>query len=173
MLSLALLRHAKSSWEENALNDFDRPLSERGLKSAPRAGKALLGFGFRPTLVLCSTAQRTRETLDLCLPVLVQHGNPPQVRYDDRLYLASSTTILEVIRDAGGASPSLLVVGHNPGRHHAAVTLAGSGEAGLIQALNDKMPTAAVALMSFARQRWRDIRSRDGNLVAYWTPKGA
>ena len=59
------------------------------------------------------------------------------------------------------------------GVHNAAVTLAGSGEAGLIQALNDKMPTAAVALMSFARQRWRDIRSRDGNLVAYWTPKGA
>ena len=70
MLTLALLRHAKSSWDNPALSDFDRPLNSRGQKNAPEAGMALRELGFKPDLILCSPSKRTRETLDLALPQL-------------------------------------------------------------------------------------------------------
>jgi phosphohistidine phosphatase len=70
MLTLSLLRHAKSSWKNPTLPDHDRPLNSRGKAQAPMVGKAMAKRGLNPDLVLCSTARRTRDTLDLVLPEL-------------------------------------------------------------------------------------------------------
>lgn len=170
MLTLALLRHAKSSWADPAEDDFDRALNERGIRTAPEAGAALATLGFVPELILCSTAKRTRETLDLALPAMpLDHA--PKIQLDDRLYLASATTIVEVIRDMPAAHMNLLVIGHNPGLHEVALMLAGSGDTGRLETLHDKFPTSAIALLKFERARWRDIRAGDGRLEAFWLPK--
>lgn len=171
MLTLALLRHAKSSWDDPAEDDFDRGLNARGKSAAPEAGKVIAGLCFVPSLILCSSARRTRETLDLALPALKASGAEPQVVFDDKLYLASQVTLLEIVRDIAEAHTRVLVIGHNPGLHALAMLLAGHGEATAIEALSDRFPTCALALMTFGRERWRDVRPREGTLEAFWTPK--
>ena len=83
MLTLSLLRHAKSSWKDTSLPDLDRPLATRGMVEAPLMGKAMAKHGLDPDLVLCSTARRTRDTLELVLPQL---KTEPKVIYEDGLY---------------------------------------------------------------------------------------
>jgi phosphohistidine phosphatase len=170
MLTLALLRHAKSSWDDPADDDFARPLNTRGLANAPVAGKTLATLGFNPDLVVCSPAQRTRQTLDLALPAMAME-TMPEVKHDDRVYLASPSTLIEVVRDIPADYKRVLVIGHNPGLHELAVTLAGAGEIGLIEALQDRFATSAIALLTFTRSRWRDIRAGDGRLEAFVTVK--
>ena len=70
MLTLSLLRHAKSSWNNPSLADRDRPLAIRGVADAPLMGRAMTERGIDPDLVLCSSARRTRDTLALVLPEL-------------------------------------------------------------------------------------------------------
>ncbi|MEQ1718319.1 MAG: histidine phosphatase family protein [Hyphomicrobium sp.] len=170
MLTLALLRHAKSSWDDPADDDFARPLNARGLATAPLAGRALAGLGVKPSLVVCSPAKRTRETLDLALAAMGL-DTQPTIMLDDRLYLASATTLIEVVRDSPKEHACVLLIGHNPGLHDTAVTLAGAGETALIETLQNRFPTAALAVLTFGRTRWRDIRTGDGRLDAFVTVK--
>ena len=94
MLTLSLLRHAKSSWDDASLNDFDRPLSERGENAAPRVGAYMAAQGLAPEFVLCSPAVRARQTLDLVLPHL---AGGPTVVYEDSFYLAAPSVLLATI----------------------------------------------------------------------------
>ncbi|MHA1180671.1 MAG: SixA phosphatase family protein, partial [Alphaproteobacteria bacterium] len=96
MLTLSLLRHAKSSWDEPGLSDHERPLAKRGQKAAPKVGAALAGMGVQPDLVLCSSAARTRETLSLVLQKFP--APPPQVVYEESIYMATPAALLMRIR---------------------------------------------------------------------------
>src|SRR5436190_18664812 len=98
MLTLSLLRHAKSSWDDASLKDFDRPLSERGESAAPRMGAYMAAQGLAPELVLCSPAVRARQTLDLVLPRL---AGGPTVVYEDAFYLATSSVLIARVRKIG------------------------------------------------------------------------
>lgn len=170
MLTLALFRHAKSSWDTPTQDDFDRPLNERGLKAAPVAGAALAKAAVKPSLVLCSSAARTRETLKLAQPFI---GLPKdaEIIFDDKLYLASPVTLMEAVRDIPAAHSSVLLVGHNPGLHALAATLAGKGANAALESLNLRYPTAALAVLKIDRAKWRDVRPGDGKLELFWTPK--
>ena len=95
MLTLSLLRHAKSSWEDGSLKDFERPLAKRGESAAPRMGAFMAERGLAPQLILCSPAVRARQTLDLVLPHL---AGDPSVLYEDRLYLAAPSALLARLR---------------------------------------------------------------------------
>ncbi|MEM9795435.1 MAG: histidine phosphatase family protein [Pseudomonadota bacterium] len=111
-MKLILLRHAKSSWSDPWQDDHDRPLNDRGRRDAPRIGGWLRAKGHLPSLTLCSTATRTRETLaTLALP---PHGT----RFRDDLYHAAPATILTLARAQSTAC--LLIIGHNPGIAEAA-----------------------------------------------------
>jgi phosphohistidine phosphatase len=113
MLTLSLLRHAKSSWADSRLKDIDRPLNERGEKDAPRMGGHLARQGLVPDLVLCSPAVRTRQTLALVLP----HLKPsPEIVYDDALYPGTPPAILKRLRNVAAEVRHAMIVGHNPGR---------------------------------------------------------
>src|SRR5262249_40055524 len=112
MLTLSLLRHATSSWTDARLRDCERPLNERGGKSAPCMGACMARRGLVPDLVLCSTAVRARQTLDLALPYF--HGAPAVV-YEDALYLASPATLLKLIRAVSADMRHVMVIGHDPG----------------------------------------------------------
>jgi phosphohistidine phosphatase len=173
MLTLTLLRHAKSSWDE-PLDDFDRPLAPRGEKAAPQAGAALAAKGLRPDLVLCSGAVRARETLARVLPAL---GLPaPDVIYDDALYMAAPATLLSRLRGItaafkGETPRHVLLVGHNPGLEELALLLVGAGPREDRARLATKFPTAAFATITFPVESWSEVAAGSGRLEQFITPK--
>src|SRR6476661_2151495 len=98
MLTLSLLRHAKSSWKDPALPDHDRPLNTKGKAEAPVMGKEIAKHALDPDLVLCSTARRTRDTLELVLPELKAE---PKIIYEDGLYHGTSAEMLGILHEVG------------------------------------------------------------------------
>jgi phosphohistidine phosphatase len=165
--TLLLLRHAKSSWDAPQLDDRDRPLAPRGVKAATRMAVYLASEGLRPDLVLCSPARRTRETLELLGPAL-QHG--PDVRLDDRLYGADVGDLLSVLRGVEPATGTVLVVGHNPGLHDVAVTLAGDGDADAMAELRTKLPTAALVVLEIVAP-WPRVAAGGARLTRFVLPR--
>lgn len=167
MLTLSLFRHAKSSWDNPALEDFDRPLSPRGLKSAPLMAAFMREHSVYPDLVLCSPARRTRDTLALVSNAI----RAPRTLYPAELYLSAPETILGYIRGVEQQVHYLMLVGHNPGLQSLAVNLIGSGDKEAFRALAAKFPTAGLAIITFDADAWRNIRSASGHLALFMTPK--
>lgn len=110
MKRLYLLRHAKSSWDNPELSDFDRPLNSRGIEEAKKIGEYMAKKKYIPNCIISSTAVRTRETIDLVLKNLDYKG---EVEYKDSLYLLTAEEIFREMRNYN--CDSLLIVGHNPG----------------------------------------------------------
>ncbi|RUU81093.1 histidine phosphatase family protein, partial [Mesorhizobium sp. M7A.F.Ca.MR.362.00.0.0] len=109
MKQLLLLRHAKSSWDDPDLDDFDRPLAERGVKAARSIGRELAARGWLPDLALVSPALRTRDTWRL---VAAELPVQPRIAFVEALYDASAADILSQIGQTDASSGSLLVIGH-------------------------------------------------------------
>lgn len=168
MLTLSLLRHAKSSWDDSSLGDFERPLARRGETAAPRMGEFMARQGLAPDLVLCSSAVRARQTLDLVLPRLADR---PQVVYEDSFYLAAPSVMLARVRKVDARVRHVLVVGHDPGMQGLALELAGEGDPKLLQALGAKFPTAGLAVIRFKARSWAKIGCGTGRLELFATPK--
>lgn len=167
MLSLALLRHAKSSWDAKDIDDFDRALNNRGRAAAPVMGAVLKQLHFAPERILCSPAKRTRETLSLISPFV----KDAEVTFDDQLYLTSPETLYARLKAVPVGTKRVLMIGHNPGMHGLALMLAGTGDAKSISRLEDKFPTAALATFTFPQVTWRDLTPASGHLEAFITPR--
>jgi phosphohistidine phosphatase len=168
MLTLILLRHAKSSWDDPHIDDFQRPLAPRGIIAAPVMGAWLSAHGPRPNLILCSSAVRTRATLDLILPSL--GDTPPPIAYEDALYMASASDLLARIRQIPARIPTVLMLGHNPGFHDLANALAVSGSIDDRAALAAKYPTAGLAVLTFEVPSWARVAPATGHLAHFVTP---
>lgn len=169
MLTLSLLRHAKSSWSDPELDDHERPLAKRGAKAIPALAKFVRQEKLRPSLVLCSDAIRTRATLALLLAEL---GPPaPHVIFDDALYLASPDAIRTELGRVEGSYTHVLVVGHNPGLHALALELVGEGDRKMLAMLAREFPTGALAVISFDATSWKDLKSASGHLEHFTTPR--
>ena len=168
MLTLSLLRHAKSSWNNPALPDRDRQLATRGVTDAPLMGKAMAARGIDPELVLCSSARRTRDTLALVLPELRVE---PKVVYEDALYHASPETMLEMLGAVGPGATRVMLVGHNPELQAFALDLVGSGPKHLRDRLREKYPTAGLAVINFASGLWKSVTINSGSLSLFLAPK--
>jgi phosphohistidine phosphatase len=168
MLTLSLLRHAKSSWNNPALPDQDRPLATRGVTDAPLMGRAIAERGIDPDLVLCSPARRTRDTLALVLPELKVE---PEVVYRDELYHPSPAEMLEILRDAPPSASRLLIVGHNPEIQAFALDLVGSGPKHYRDRLEEKFPTAGLAVINFTSGTWKGVTVNSGSLNLFLSPK--
>jgi len=166
MRRLMLLRHAKSDWPAG-MADLDRPLAPRGREAAPRMGAYLAEEGLLPDLVLVSPARRTQETFDLVAP----HVGDPDSRTEPRIYEAPAERLLEVVRETPGAVRTLLLVGHNPGSEDLARRLVGHGDRYAFARLNQKYPTAGLAVIDFAVEEWREVAPRGGRLDRFVTPK--
>ena len=160
MLTLSLLRHAKSSWKNPSLPDRERPLSTRGVADAPVMGRAMTERGIDPELVLCSSARRTVDTLALVLPELKVE---PKVLYEDALYHASPAEMLDMLRGLQPGSRHVMIVGHNPGLEELVLQLTGERQ---------DLPTAALAQIVLPIDQWRDLKlSTRGTLLGHWRPK--
>lgn len=168
MKRLLLLRHAKSSWAAPGTDDHERPLNKRGEKSAERIGAWLREHRVTPGLVLCSTARRTRQTLDGLMPF---HGATPPIELLPSLYLAGPPTILQAIREASDQATSILVIGHNPGFEQIASALARAGEPEAMARLAVKYPTGALADIRFTGNRWKAVAPGQGRLMAFVRPR--
>jgi phosphohistidine phosphatase len=168
MLTLSLLRHAKSSWDDPSLKDFDRPLSGRGKDAAPRMGAYMTARGLAPELVLCSPAVRARETVELVLPHLAVG---PTIVYEDTFYLAAPSVMLARVRKVEAKVRHVLIVGHDPGMQGLALDLAGTGDAETLQSLGRKFPTAALAVIRFKAREWSKVGPAKGRLELFATPK--
>jgi phosphohistidine phosphatase len=168
MLTLTLLRHAKSSWGDAALKDFDRPLNERGREAAPLMGALMRREGLRPDHILCSPARRTRQTLDL---VRAAHAALGQADYQERLYHATLAMLLCAVHEAPEAARHILLVGHNPGLHQLAVWLMGSGQPTKRRMLEDKMPTGALTVLTFEVSDWAGVQPGTGHLRLFARPR--
>lgn len=167
-LTLSLFRHAKSSWDAPASGDFDRPLSPRGQKAAPRMARFMSAKRVEPNLILCSTAIRARQTLDLALPYL---GGDPEIRFDDALYHASLKQLMEFVRATPNEVRHLMIIGHNPGLHALALRVAIPGSSGDRADLATKFPTAALAVFHLTATKWQDVGTRTGKLALYMVPR--
>jgi phosphohistidine phosphatase len=167
MKTLYLLRHAKSSWDDPGLDDHERPLAPRGRKAAKKLASHLRAAGVTPELVLCSPARRTRQTLDLIRAAL----GDPEIRVDEALYGASEGLLLERVQAVDPQVQSLLVLGHNPGLQAFGLELAGRGAEQVRSRLHEKMPTGALATLSFAGQGWAAVEPGSGELVDLVVPR--
>lgn len=168
MLTLSLLRHAKSNWDDAALEDFERPLAKRGENAAPRIGAYMAEHGLAPQLILCSPAVRARQTLDLMLPHL---AGGPTVVYEDNFYLAAPSVLLARLRRVDAKLDHVMIVGHDPGMQALAVDLSGEGEPEMLQAVARKFPTAALAVIRFKARAWAKAGPGSGRLELFMTPK--
>jgi len=168
MLTLCLLRHAKSSWEDASIQDFDRPLAPRGEAAAPRMAAYMAAEGIAPQLILCSPATRARQTLALVLPRL---AGTPSVEFEDGLYLASSSSLLARIRKVRANIACLMLVGHDPGMHGLAVELSGQGRPEDLNRLASKFPTAGLAVISFRSGGWSQVKPKAGRLDTFTSPR--
>ncbi|MEO8421641.1 MAG: histidine phosphatase family protein [Hyphomicrobium sp.] len=170
MLTVLLLRHAKSSWDTMSLADYDRPLAKRGQKAAPLIGAAIARLDLKPDLILCSGAARTRETLALALPAF---GAPePEVIYDDAIYMATPATLMALLRKPPGAKTPkrVMIVGHNPGLEELSEELVGGGAPDARELMAEKFPTGALAVFTFDVPHWADIAFGTGKLTHFITP---
>jgi phosphohistidine phosphatase len=168
MKTLILMRHAKSAWNDPHQKDIDRPLNGRGRKAAPQMGAWLAGAGYRPDVVLCSTAQRARETLDLVRTSLPSSVTIEPVR---ALYMAAPREMLTEVGKVPATAETVMLVGHNPGMGSLASLLAGSGDTKALGNLHGKFPTAAIAVMGFDVGRWADLAPGSGRLLAFQRPR--
>jgi phosphohistidine phosphatase len=161
--TLYLLRHAKSSWDDPTLPDPERPLAPRGRRDAKRIGKHLRRAEIRPELVLCSTSQRTRETLAAVEPSLAG----ADIEVDERLYGATGTDLLERLHEIPDNVSSVMLIGHNPALQDLALALAAPGSNR--DRIETKLVTGALATLTVPH--WRDLAPGEAELVAYVQPK--
>jgi len=163
---LFVLRHAKSSWSNAQLADHDRPLAPRGRRAAEALAAHVATIDPPPALVLCSTARRAQDTLE---PVRSRLPDSTEVLIEDDLYGAPAPLILARLRRIPDTTPSVLVVGHNPGLDDLVRSLGRDGDPGLIARVHTKFPTGALATLPFAGS-WQALGSGPATLEAFVVP---
>lgn len=160
MKTLLLLRHAKSSWADERLSDFHRPLNDRGRQDAPRMGKLLRLHDLVPDLIITSPAKRAASTVKRAADAAGYEG---EIRLAEDLYLAEPQVYVALARKVDDSIGTLMLVGHNPGIEECIGLLAGRGET---------MPTGALACFKLPIDRWQNLQETGKyELAGIWRPK--
>ena len=159
MRTLYILRHAKSSWDDASLTDFDRPLNGRGERTAPIMGKLMKREAFSPDIILSSPATRAKQTA-----MATKEGGDldGELIFDDRIYEASPNALRQVVSEIDEKHSSAMLVGHNPGMEGFIRYLTGQIE---------PMPTAALAVIDVDIDGWAEITKDRGTLRRVFRPK--
>ena len=167
MKTLTLLRHAKSGWDDPVSRDFDRPLNPRGRRAARTVALEMKARGLAFDRVMASPARRVIETLE---EVEAAFGRLDP-SYDQRLYLAPTATLLEIVRGTGDEVGRLLLAGHNPGLEQIALLLAGRDGCGMLGEIEVKYPTATVAVIELPVEHWAQAKEGTGSLTRLIRPR--
>jgi phosphohistidine phosphatase len=166
-IELVLFRHAKSSRDDPLLHDYDRPLNRRGRRATVHMAGWMSDTEYRPSLVLCSPAARTRETHDI---VRVALGKP-EVKFERDLYLASATKLLQRLKKLPAKARSVMLIGHNPGLQRLALKLSASQRTAIRARINKKFPTAAFVRFEITTDDWRDLGPETTRLLDFVRPR--
>jgi len=167
--TLGLFRHAKSDWHDQRLRDFDRPLNKRGRKGAALMGRHIRDQGLKWNQIIASPAVRVTETIDIAAEAA---GGTPPVKWDRRVYLASSATLLDLLREQEGNPDSIIMIGHNPGLEDLIFDLVpDDGSSPLRDIVEEKFPTATFAVLELDIDRWEDLSEGCGRLVHLTRPR--
>jgi phosphohistidine phosphatase len=162
---LILTRHAKSSWDDPAMPDHDRPLNARGRRAAAELGEWLHSRGYEPDQVLCSDAERTRETWARVAATPLEVT--PKVSFEGGLYHAGPDVMLAALRKATG--DCVMMIGHNPGIGAFAELLPARRPS---HPDFSRYPTAATLVMDFAVPSWGDVKPGQGSVLDFFIPAG-
>lgn len=148
-----LFRHAKSSWDDPALADFDRPLNKRGEKAAPLMGKVMRARDVCPSIIYCSPSKRTRQTAKLAMK---KAGfDEAEIVFENGLYHATTDGLTDVIKKIDDLLGEAMLIGHNPGLSELVYLLTG---------VEESFPTAALACIRLNIAHWKDVRSGCGKI---------
>ncbi len=160
MKTLLVVRHAKSSWSDAQLRDYDRPLNARGRRDGPRMGRLIADEGIVPDIIATSTARRARDTAVLMAEAA---GYTADMLGRETLYEAAPHAYIGVLRSLPDDVVTAMVVGHNPGVEQLVAGLTGEGV---------PMTTANVARIALDIDAWSDADlSGASDLVSLWRPK--
>ena len=159
MKQLFLLRHAKSSWDDSSLSDFERPLNRRGRKAAPFMGELTASRKIRPEIIVSSPAVRARQTAELFKEAAGLHC---PLRFEKQIYDASVADLRTIVSELEEEFASALLVGHQPGTGELIRFLTGE---------SPEVPTACFASISLNVDKWADVRNGSGKLGLILRPK--
>ncbi len=161
MRELFLVRHAKSSWDDPILSDFDRPLNSRGKEDAPLMGEHLKKLGIKPDLILSSPAKRAKKTAKILAAKL---GYPEEkIEWREQIYEASAQTLLYLVCQLPQGAKRVMVIGHNPGLTMLANIL---GDITI-----ENIPTAGVVGVAFDTSDWQEACRMQGHTILFEYPK--
>jgi phosphohistidine phosphatase len=164
MKNLYIVRHAKSSWEEEGLSDFDRPLNERGKRDAPAMAKRLKEKDVTPDLMLSSPAKRAFSTARRMAKVLGY--SKEKIKTDRRLYHADAEMIISVLQELKSRHNTVLLFGHNPGLTDFVNTMMSENRQYI-----DNVPTCGIVAFSLAIDEWKELKSKKGKMFLFDYPK--
>lgn len=169
MKTLTLLRHAKSSWDDPVARDFDRPLNKRGQRAAVVVGRHMRSVDMGFDHVVASPAVRIVETVE---QIETGFGSALAPAWDRRAYLASASSLLDIVHELPDGADTALLIGHNPGLEDLVLLLI-PDRAGdeLRDSVEEKFPTAALAVMTFDVDSWDAIRPGSGTLTRFTRPR--
>ena len=163
MRTLLLIRHAKSSWGNPGLRDFDRPLNERGLHDAPKMAKFLSNQGLKPELIVSSPAKRALTTALFFAEAF--NINPAEVQREPQIYEALPQEILKIISALPSELKSVALFGHNPTFTEVANQFA--SESNFIE----NVPTCGVVMINSSADRWSALYEGNTKITACYFPK--
>ena len=160
MKELVLIRHAKSSWKDINLDDFDRPLNKRGEKNAPFMAKVLKKLVKKPDLIICSSSKRTRLTLDFFIK---EFDYKNKIIFENSIYETSYENILEVIKNIDKKYKRIFLIGHNPGLNDLTNYL--------VSSFKENIPTCGILKINFDIDSWENVEKDSGELEFFKYPK--
>lgn len=160
--TILIMRHAKSSWDDSSLKDFDRPLNKRGRRDAPSMGKYLFGLDLVPDHIVCSAARRAKETIGLLTDELRMEETA--IQYDESLYYEGVEAYLDAIRSAPDDAGIVLVAGHNPTIEQTVAKLSGGSA-------SQKITTANIACFYSSASSWDEVSERNTTFKWLTGPK--
>ncbi len=166
--TLYLLRHAKSSWQDKAVADFDRPLNKRGIQARADIAQYMESMDYRPDVIICSTAKRAVMTLDAVRSVA---GKSCKIVMDDGLYLADPKALAHRVGESKTKHQSLMLIGHNPGLHMLALALTTPAQTPEFNALQLKFPTAALCVLQTTQSEWKPVTPNSYRLLDFVLPR--
>lgn len=156
------MRHAKSSWEDSSLRDFDRPLNGRGERDAPRMGQFLKQKGLIPDQIFSSPAARAKATI---LSVVHELGlGEESITWTENLYFSGASAYIEAIQSADETSELVMTTGHNPMTEQIVELLAGDRR-------SLRMATAAIACFESDAETWEQVTQSNCKMLWLQVPK--
>ena len=168
MRKVILLRHGKSSWDDPSLDDHDRPLNERGKTAAPLIGRWLAERGHVPDTVLCSSSERTRETVRRMREVL---PGLPEPLVERELYHASPERMRDRLALLPEACRTVMLAGHNPGLASLVRKMSDGREKRRCRRAYEHFPTGAAAVLELDLENWSDIDCARARFVYFAAPR--